>query len=370
MLMVSTGIQAPLVGLRAEAEGFDTLATGVVMSAYYLGFLVGSRYTPALVRRVGHVRVFAALASLASSSIVVLPLAVHPAAWVLLRTLLGASMAGLYLTVESWLNSLVGNQSRGSLLGTYILTSMCAMSVGQMLSGTAPPTDVTLFVVASVLSSTSLVPLALSSGRPPRVERAPSVDPGTILRKSPAGFATALLAGATEGSLFTMTALWGTRSGFSDAQVGLMLSAATFGAVTTLLPLGHTSDRLGRRLVIGVTSIAAAVAAAFVSSTGPFGWGTVAVFFAFGALAIPHYCLGAALVNDRLRPAEMVTAGGMLVSSFGLGAIAGPMVVAVLVELMGTDGFPVSLALFQLASAAGVILGERRPVRAVPEGVG
>ena len=69
-LMVGNGIQGTLLGVRGGIESFTTLEMSFVMAGYFLGFLGGSRLAPELIRRVGHVRVFAALGSLISAILI------------------------------------------------------------------------------------------------------------------------------------------------------------------------------------------------------------------------------------------------------------------------------------------------------------
>ena len=74
LLMVGNGVQGSLLGIRGALEGFSTFELSVVMSAYFLGFLGGSRLAPEMIRRVGHVRVFSALGSMISAVLVLYPL--------------------------------------------------------------------------------------------------------------------------------------------------------------------------------------------------------------------------------------------------------------------------------------------------------
>ena len=67
LISVCSGMQGTLLGLRASLEEFKVDTIGLIMSAYYIGFLLGARIMPRWVRQVGHIRVFAALATTASA---------------------------------------------------------------------------------------------------------------------------------------------------------------------------------------------------------------------------------------------------------------------------------------------------------------
>lgn len=62
MITLGNGLQGTLLGIRASMEGFPTTTTGLVMSCYFAGFLLGCLYVPKFVVGVGHIRVFAAFA--------------------------------------------------------------------------------------------------------------------------------------------------------------------------------------------------------------------------------------------------------------------------------------------------------------------
>src|SRR6202166_5268247 len=89
VLMLGAGLQSTLLGLRATLEGFPTPVTGMVMSCYYLGYLLGTIAAPRLLRQIGHIRVFAALAAVASAAALVQALFVNPFAWGAMRAICG-----------------------------------------------------------------------------------------------------------------------------------------------------------------------------------------------------------------------------------------------------------------------------------------
>ena len=121
MLMLANGLQGSLLGIRASSEGFSNTMTGIIMSAYFAGFLLGSTLAPRKLRRVGHVRTFAALASITSVCILIHALYVVPEVWIAMRFITGFAFAGLYVVAESWLNSQATNQMRGRLLAIYMV---------------------------------------------------------------------------------------------------------------------------------------------------------------------------------------------------------------------------------------------------------
>ena len=153
MLMIGNGLQGTLLGLRGDAEGFSTLALSIVMSAYFVGFLFSSRLTPKLIRRVGHVRVFAALGSTISAVLILYPMLVEPWAWTVGRVIIGFCFCGVYVTAESWLNDASTNETRGKALSLYLMVQMAGIVVAQYIVTQGDVLGYALFIIPSVLVS-------------------------------------------------------------------------------------------------------------------------------------------------------------------------------------------------------------------------
>ncbi|MEM7226863.1 MAG: MFS transporter, partial [Pseudomonadota bacterium] len=215
LLMIGNGLQGSLLGIRATLEGFPTAATGILMSGYYAGFLAGSIMTPRLVARVGHVRVFAALASLASTAILIQALWVEPVPWTMIRLITGFCYAGLYVIAESWLNAQATNQNRGQLLSVYMVIVLGGAAAGQGLLNVADPSGAALFILVSVLVSLALIPMLLSSGRTPPFETPQPVGILELYRVSPTGVVGYFGVMMANGAYFGMAAVYGREIGLS-----------------------------------------------------------------------------------------------------------------------------------------------------------
>ncbi|MFT6452601.1 MAG: MFS family permease, partial [Halocynthiibacter sp.] len=146
LLMVGNGMQGTLLGVRGGIEEFSTFSMSVVMSAYFVGFLGGSRLAPEMIRRVGHVRVFAALGSFISAVLILYPTVTEPWAWSILRVVIGFSFSGVYVTAESWLNNAASNQNRGKALSLYMMVQMIGIIAAQGILAVGEPSGYILFV--------------------------------------------------------------------------------------------------------------------------------------------------------------------------------------------------------------------------------
>ncbi len=379
MMMLGNGLQASLLGLRATSEGFATGTTGLVMSCYYLGFLAGSTLTPKIVKNVGHVRVFSALASLASTAALVHAVVVEPVTWGAMRFITGFCYAGLYVVAESWLNDRGTNETRGQLLSVYMVVVLGGVTGGQLLLNLADPDGFLLFVLASVLVSLALVPVSLTAGPTPAFDAPATAGLAALYRISPLGVVGAVATGMAHGVLFTMGAVYAGRIGLTVAQVSLFMSFAYLGGMIFQWPIGRLSDHFDRRRVItAVTLLAAIFALTAVSIAGLSDWALLLSILLFGGMTLPMYSLCIAHTNDHLEPGQIIAASGSLVLLGGIGASVGPPLAAGMMALAGPNGFFLALcaihasvglfAVYRMSRRAPVPLDEQNPMVPVPSG--
>lgn len=338
LLMVGNGLHGSLLALRASIEDFGTATTGVVMSAYYLGYLVGGLRAPRLVADVGHIRVFAALATIASSAVLVHAVWVEPVAWALLRLVAGACLAGLYVVVESWLNDTATNATRGSLMSIYMLVVTGGLALGQVLLNVADPAGFTLFVITSVLVSMALVPSALSVRSTPPIVTPARMGLAELWRAAPLGVLGAAVAGTSAGALFALGVVYAQLVGLSVAETSVFMLVAIVSGAALQWPLGWASDRVDRRWVIAGMGLAGA-GVAVLGTTGPEGVALLAVAAALGGLTLPLYAVANAHLNDWIERDRIVAAGSRLILANGVGAALGPLVASVAMESVGAAGF-------------------------------
>jgi MFS family permease len=339
LIMLGNGLQGTLLGIRATIEGFDTSVTGLVMSGYFIGLIIGCYYVPRMIEKVGHVRVFGALASLASVSILIQGIWVDPLFWWAMRLVTGFSYAGLYIVTESWLNDASDNDTRGQMLSIYMITSLGSMAGGQFLLNIAPPEQIELFVLTSLLVSLAVVPLLISATRAPSFDTPESASIFHLFKVSPLGVFGMFASGISMGAFFGMGAVYTTNLGFSVKEVSFFMSAVILGGFISQYPLGWLSDRFGRRQIILNTCMFGALIgyyAAFNEAKGLMFY-VFAVFI--GGMIMPLYALCSAHVNDYLTPKQMVAASGTLVFINAAGATIGSPIAATSMKYFGSSAF-------------------------------
>lgn len=363
LLLVGNGLQASLLGLRGPVAGFSTLEVSAVMSAYFAGFLVSASVTPRLIRRVGHVRVFAALGSLISAVLILFPALPHPVAWALLRALIGFCFCGVYITAESWLNSATTSANRGSALSAYMVVQMGGIVAAQALLTLDDPSGFILFIIPSVLVSISFAPILLSVTPAPTFESTKNMSLGQLYRASPLGLVAMFLMGGFFSAQFGMAALYASELGLSGGRLSTFLASFYVGAFAMQMPIGWLSDRMDRRKLILATSALGAGAAALGFASGGAYEILLLAGFATGGLANPLYPLIIAYVNDAVDSESMAAASGGLLFVNGIGAVLGPFALGGLMRAIGPEGFWIFCAalLMAVAGYAAFRMAQRPP---------
>lgn len=368
LLMLGNGLQGTLLGIRGSLEGFTTFEMSIVMSAYFLGFFGGSRMAPELIRRVGHVRVFAALGSFISAVLILYPTVVEPWAWVIMRIIIGFSFSGVYVTAESWLNNAASNQNRGKALSLYLIVQMLGIVSAQGIVALGDPSGFVLFVIPSVLVSISFAPILLSVNPTPAFAMTKAMTLRALYRTSPLGCVGIFLLGGVFSAQFGMASVFATQSGLSIGRISTFIATIYIGALVLQYPIGWLSDRMDRRkLVAGIAAIGAIASAIGLVAGAQYGV-LLGVAFMVGGVSNPLYSLLLAYTNDFLEPDDMAAASAGLIFINGLGAIAGPVVTGWLMSSIGPRGFWLFVGILLAAITAYALYRmTRRPSVAVAE---
>ena len=339
LLMVGNGVQSSLLGIRGALEGFSTFQLSVVMSAYYLGFLGGSQLAPEMIRRVGHVRVFAALGSLISAVLVLYPLLLDWTAWSVMRVLIGFSFSVIYVTAESWLNNTASNETRGQALSAYMIVQMLGIIAAQGLLSVGDPVGFGLFIIPSVLVSLAFMPILLAATPAPTFDQIRPMSFRKLFDISPLGCVGMLLTGGIYSAMFGMSSVWGALIGLSIGQIAAFVASLYIGGLILQYPIGWVSDQVDRRVLVlwmaGIGAILMLIATIF---SLPFNI-VLVIAVLLGGTINPLYSLLIAHTNDFLGQEDMAAASAGLIFLNGFGAIFGPLITGWLMGLVGPRGF-------------------------------
>lgn len=369
ILLAGLGLQGTLLPVRASLEMFSTLSIASIGAAYFFGFTVGCLRGGGLVKSVGHVRVFLAMSALGSAAPLIHGLVMDPLAWVLLRFLTGFCFAVLFVVIESWLNEQSGNEDRGIIFSTYVMITLTMMAAGQMMTLLYDPAGLQLFLVASVLVSLGAVPVALSKSQTPELPHAVEVDIRRLFRISPAGTIGCLATGLANGAFWSLAPVFTTAVSRDPALAAWFMSSTVLGGAAAQWPLGFLSDRLGRRKTM-ILAAAAAAATAVVITIFAGGLDFVGINVLgglWGFFAFPMYAISVAHTNDYADSDDYVMVSSGLLLMYGAGAIAGPVLASILIDLAGPMRFYLLPMLVHLALATYVLVRMLSRSSAPPE---
>lgn len=363
LLLVGVGLLFSVLGLRAGVAQFSSTTLGLVTSAYYAGFVAGTFACPILIRKVGHIRAFAAMASLASTMPILHALWIDPWFWGVLRFITGVCMVGLYIVIESWLNALAPNALRGRLFAVYMAVNFVALALGQWLILVGDRLGFVPFAMVSVMFSFALLPITMTKVDEPAPVQAPKFSLRSLYDASPLGMAAAAASGLITGAFYGMGTVFGKAAGFSDAGVASFMAAAILGGAIFQWPVGIFSDRHDRRVVLlwvcvlgaGVTLLGFVLAHYAVDALLPLA-------LVFGGLIFSMYGLGVAHVNDVIDSSRLVEFTGGLLLLHGVGAAIGPVLAGTVMDVAG----PSSLMLFYAAVMGAMALYTVKRLRYFP----
>lgn len=338
-MMLANGLQGTLLGVRAGIEGFSTFTTGIMMSGYFVGLFIGSMIAPVLVNRVGHIRVFSALASLASISILFHGVYIDAWVWWAMRVVTGISFAGFYVVTESWLNDRASNENRGKLLSVYMVIVTGSMGAGQFLLNLARPEKIDLFILISVIISLGLIPILLTVKPAPNFATSSKMSVLDLYRASPLAVIGNGLTGMAQGTMIGLGAIYASQVLVDIKSISLFMACIMAGSLLLQGPVGYISDRIGRRGVMAALSVIAIVCCLLAPLVPKDSLWFYLVVVGLGGAAMPMYSVCIAYANDRLEPHQIIGASGSLVMVAGFGAMTGPILVAFFMDLLGPESY-------------------------------
>jgi MFS family permease len=353
LIMVGNGLQGTLLSLRAENDGFPVSIIGVIMSLYFIGYLFGWYTVPKMVESVGHIRVFAAFASMASTTILIQGLFVNPWAWGAVRMIAGLSFVGLFIIAESWLNDMAPNKSRGQVFSLYMFVVNAGAFAGQFLINIAPIENIHLFILVSVLVSFALLPITLANKPSPGFEETEKMPFKNVVKTSPFSVACVLSSGFLGTAMLTMGSVYAKLEGFGISQIALFLALFVLGASLIPLGTGYLSDRVDRRkAIIGFAFCGfLIVIAAFTNASLAY----IAAFL-FGGCVTSIHSSGTALINDRISAKQRTSATATLILINGISSSIAPIAIGSLMQFINHNiFFPSFAVIFFVLMTYGII---------------
>jgi MFS family permease len=340
LIMLAHALQGTLLNVNAVFFNFSDFEIGYVFSGYFIGYLFSSIQCPKLIKNVGHIRVFAAFASLGSIAILLHWIVINPIAWLIFRMITGFSFAAIYIVCESWLNDRADNKSRGQLIGFYMIVLYFSTSAGGMLVNLRATTDAHLFILTSLLISLALVPILLTKKPAPDFSTPKFLSLKELYSKSPMAFVGSFSIGMVYSALFGLMGVFGAKIGLSIFQISILVFVNMFVGAIFQYPVGKISDKYDRRTILLSLNLIAIASLVFIYLLGSLSFNLLLVFIGIhSAVSLPYYAVIISHMNDFLEKDEIVSGSSTLTLVNALGMVMGPMLASGFMAYFGAYGY-------------------------------
>jgi MFS family permease len=340
LIMLAHALQGTLLNINAVLFNFTDFEIGYVFSGYFLGYLFSSIQCPKLIKNVGHIRVFAAFASLGSIAILLHWVVVNPIAWLIFRMITGFSFAAIYIVCESWLNDRADNNSRGQLIGFYMIVLYFSNCGGVLLINLSSTSEAYLYILISLLISVALVPILLTKKPAPDISTPKFISLKELFLKSPMAFVGSFAIGLIYSALFGLMGVFGAKIGLSVFQISIMFFVNTFIGAVFQYPVGKISDKFDRRTILFVLNIIAIASLIFAFMFGPSSFYILLIFIAIhSAVSLPYYAVVISHMNDFLEKEEIISGSSTLTLVNALGMVMGPLLASLFMAYFGAYGY-------------------------------
>ena len=377
-VQVGSGSLGPLDALSGLELGFSSTAIGYLGSAHFVGFFIGCVVSPYIVIRSGHARAFAVMAAVSTISIILHPVLPEVWFWVILRVLSGFAVAGSYTVIESWLQSKLNKQNRGTVFSVYRMVDMTGTLLSQLVIAGLSPAHYVSYNLIAVVAALALVPLALTQNTMPALPKTQQFRPFFVFKLSPLAAIGVIVVGLTNSSFRMVAPVYAAQSGLEKSEIAIFLALAIIGGLSAQLPAGIIADKLNRRIALTGFSVLSAGVCLLVSS-GSIGdvLGVPFVYvgsFLFGFATLPIYSICASHASDFAKQDEMLAMSASLIFFFAMGAVISPSLAGYLIDVYG----PPSMFLFIMIAHVFLLLftfwrslkrpvaGALRPYRYMP----
>lgn len=347
LLMFGGGLQGLLLSVRGAEEHFSLMSLGLIGTGWSVGFVAGSIAVPMIVRNVGHIRAFSVMAAIGTVTILLNLMWVNDVGWILLRALSGFCFAGAAMIVESWLNEVADNKSRGTIFSIYVTINLTASTLGQIAMSVTGTAGFVPFVIGAISFICAVLPTALTSSPQPRPLASAKLDLPLLIKTSPVAAVAAFCCGMANGSFGTLAPVYGYEQGLNAAGIALLFAIAAIAGAVAQIPFGRLSDRIDRRQVmVGLAAAASIVGILIVVINPGEGWVMYVLFALYGLAANPLYPIAVAHANDFARDGDFAKIAGGMLLILGLGLAVGPAVSAMLMGAIAPMALFIVTAIF------------------------
>ncbi|MDI9409265.1 MAG: MFS transporter [Candidatus Pacebacteria bacterium] len=355
------GFSFPYFSLHLESQGVSSLLIGFNASISLIAVVIFAPWFPRLLNHLGYHRF--SLFAFGLCSLALLGFFVSEVLWwwFVLRFILGAALAALWVATEAWLNHHAPDQYRGRINAIFQAIYSLGFMFGPAatyLTGFTGARPLIFMVTLSLLASLALLVFPKVKGETAVETESSGKTDWRILLAAGGILAMASLNGVVETAAYSMLPIFGTGLGFStEFAVGILL-AYTLGEVIIALPIGWLADRFDRGWLQIWTCVFAALCLLGFLLLRQMPWLAWPLALLAGGLVVSIYNLALTEMGETYRRKNLMVVTTGFSIAYGLGCSVGASYGGALMSGFGPVGLPIGLAL--LMAIAAVVLGVKR----------
>lgn len=350
IVQLANGFFTTVLSLRLGLESFDPALEGVVMSAYFIGFTIGSVTCGRLLRRIGHIRAYAAFGGIVIAATAIMASVIELSTWSIMRAAIGYGCAGLFVTTESWLHAKAPSATRGKVFAFYMVGTFVALALGQLLIGALPIEGSLPFSIILALFAFALIMVSTTYAEAPPIPGEGKLAYAELFRSAPLAILGCFIAGMVSATFYAVFPAWMLVNQIPQTTISLFMLTAVLGGLAFQLPVGLLSDRLDRRMLLG--ALAAGVAAsALLMIVMPRTYAAIlpvaALLGGFMSTLYP-VCISNAM--DNVSSDRVVLVSSRMILIGGIGSACGPVSASWIMGHLDIDG-----VLYVMAGATSLL---------------
>lgn len=347
IMYIANGLNASILAIRLTDNGVPTFYTGLILSLYYLAYIVSTQTSSFIINRVGQVRAFTTYISVLSSLVLIHSLSPSPLLWAVLRFGEGYCLAAALMCVESWLNTRSTNKNRGTIMSVYMVMTYCGMATGQLLLNIPDKSGFLIFILVSVFYSWALVPVSLTGQPSAEIKKHESMSLKRIYKLAPMSMIGCIISGVLVGNVYTLGPIYAQKIGLNMQNTSLFMFFCIVGGMLAQIPLGRLSDRMDRRFVMmwlcgGLFLVAPWMH--FLIDANILFLAICAMLLGTGTFVLYPICISH--LNDKITDDERIEASGMLILLQSIGMMSGPVIISLAMQWWGAICFVMAFSFF------------------------
>ena len=331
---LSTGFFTSFASVKLAMLGAQQWAIGFVGSVYYIGILSGSHISAKFILRVGHIRAYVFFAGIIIASSLVQYYFNSAFSWGLSRLTMGYALGSMYLVIESWLVNDAPSNKKGTMISIYTFVLYVGSLCGQVLFKFIDIKTSDAFIIPALLVAISLFPISSTSTRYPAFDLENSSGIGKIVKRAPIEMLCLLISGIWLSTYYVMLPVYLYKIGYGEKDMSL-LSMIYLGAICLQYPFGKISDIVERKKVLISMYFASIAIMVLVIIWSLELLGVRTSLFLLGGLAFSTYPISMALACDAFEAKDYFFVIQVVIISYGIGAMIGPMITSFFMQLLG-----------------------------------